>query len=100
MTQKKTHEMAEEQLPGIIILEPPIAVMVFDRLSSAFNDFLRLNPDVYNDLRKQIGDEYAHVEAERINRCCESAFKRQAGKFKIKFRYFDGVIQNDALGDP
>jgi hypothetical protein len=92
MTQKKTHDMSEEQLPGITILEPPIAVMVFDRLTSAFNEFLRLNPDVYNDLRKQIGDEYAQVEADRINRCCESAIEWQAKKFKIQFLYFDGAV--------
>ena len=92
--------MAEEKLPRITFLEPPIAVMVFDRLTSAFNEFVRLNQDVYIDLRKQIGDEFAHVEAERINSCCETAIQRQASKFKIEFFYFDGVVENDALGDP
>ena len=68
--------------------------MVFDRLHSAFSDFLRENPEAYNDLRKQICDEYAQLEAERINRCCESAIERQAGKFGIQFLYYEGLNAN------
>ncbi len=87
MSKTKTHKT--------VFLQPPIAVMVFDRLANQLNPFFLSNSEAFNQLRKAIGDEYAQVEADRIIQCCKTAVELQVEDYKVQFHYFDGVTEDD-----
>jgi len=79
--ENKTHTIA--------FMSPSVTYLLLDRIYNMIDPNILQIDGLWEQIRRDLVDEYSREEANRMIQCCKSAIKSGKEDFKIEFRYME-----------